>query len=165
MTALSLTLGILLLAGGAQKPPPSFRGDVRLPVDLYTPDGARLERGPYIMEVKIENERYNLVFLQDDQPKATIKGDVLPEDGSYPSGFPLIGAQYLRSSDDPVGTEAERHFSKTGLPHYQEESRDWKATMRVYTTDDPKQAIWLFEQREPGRKWSHVLFKLNLNAK
>lgn len=165
MTALPLTLALLLLAGGPQKAPPSFSGEIRLPVDLSAADGAHLEAGQYVVQVKIEKDQYCLVFLQDNRTKATIKGDVLADDGNFPSGFPLIGTQYLRSSDDPVGTEAERHFSKTGLPHYQEEGRDWKATMRVYSTDDQKQALWLFEQRQPGRKWSHVMFKLNLNPK
>ncbi len=165
MTTLSVMFSLLLLAGSPQKAAPSFSGEIRLPVDLYTSDGARIESGQYIVQVKCENEQYSLVIIEDIHSKATIHGDVLPEDGNNPSGFPLIGTQYLRSSNDPVGTEAERHFSKTGLPHYQEENRDWKATMRVYTTDDQKQALWLFEQRGPGGKWSHVQFKLNLNPK
>ena len=66
-------------------------------------------------------------------------------------------------SADPVGTEAERHFSKSGLPRYQEERRDWKATLRAYSTDDQKESLWLFEERQPGGKWSHIQFILYLN--
>jgi hypothetical protein len=165
MSAICLMLGLLMVAGGAEKPMPSFTGDIRLPLDLYTAEGAHLEKGRYTVEVKTENGQYRLVFLQDDQARATVKGEDLPADDGAESGFPLIGAQYLRSSDDPVGTEAERHFSKTGLPQYEEENRDWKATLRAYTAGDQEQTLWLFEEREPGRKWLHVHFTVYLHPR
>jgi hypothetical protein len=160
MASILLILGMLAAAGSPQKPAPSFKGYIRLPVDLYSSEGTHLEAGPYVVEVKMESGRYSLVFLQDDQPRGAVKSEAAPDNESNESGYPLIGTQYLRSSDDPVGTEAQRHFSKTGLPQYQEENRDWKATLRAYTTNDQKQALWIFEQRQPGAKWSHLQFRL-----
>lgn len=165
MGSILLILGLLSVAGAPQRPVPSFKGYISLPVDLYSVDGLHLEKGQYVVQVKVDNDRYTLVFLQDDQPKGSIKGNAVSADEIDESGYPLIGTQYLRSSDDPVGTEAERHFSKTGLPHYQEEGRDWKATLRVYTTNDRKEALWIFEQRQPGDKWSHVQFRLYFHPK
>lgn len=163
MGSILLFLGLLSVAGSPQKPALTFTGYIRLPVDLYSADGARLEKGPYVVQVQVANGGYSLVFLQDDQTRGTVKGKPVPPGGSDDAGYPLIGTQYLRSSEDPVGSEAERHFSKTGLPRYEEENRDWKAALRVYTSNDQKETLWLLEQRQPGDKWSHVEFRLSFH--
>jgi len=161
-----LTLFILMAASTAPAAAPSFTGFIRLPVELYSADGTHLEKGQYAVQVKQESGHYSLIFLQNDEPKATIKGEMLSADADTgPVDLPLIGTQFLRSSADPVGSEAERHFSKSGLPHYQEEKRDWKATLRAYTTEDKKETVWFFEERQPAGKWSHVRFRLSLNPK
>jgi hypothetical protein len=166
MGSICLLLGLLMAAGSPQKPAPSFSNLISLPVDLYSAEGVRLEKGQYDVEVRQENGQYSLLFRQNGQTKATLKGEVLKDDASDPpTALPLIGTQYLRSSADPVGNEAERHFSKTGLAQYQEEKREWKAALRIYTTPDQKQALCLFEERQPAGKWSHVQFKLYLNPK
>lgn len=148
------------------KPVPSFSGPIRLPVDLYTAGGTHLEKGVYDVEVKVENGQYSLIFRQDDKTQGTIQGEILKDDASDDQlTMPLIGTQFLRSSDDPVGSEAQRHFSKSGLPQYQEESRDWKAALRAYNTQDQKDVRWLFEARQPAGKWLHVQFDLYLNPR
>jgi hypothetical protein len=153
-----------MASGSAPATAPSFSGDLRLPVDLYAAGGTRLEKGEYAVQVKQENGQYGLTFLQSDQPKVTVKGEVLGDDaGEEQASMPLIGTQFLRSSADPVGSDWERHFSKSGLPHYQEEERDWKATLRAYSTQDQKEALWFFEERQPARTWRHVRFRLYLN--
>ncbi len=165
MSSIGLILALLMAVGsGPATAPPTYSGSIRLPVDLYSAEGAHLEKGDYAVEVKQENGRYSLVFLQNDKTQSTIIGEPSKDDGGNEQiAMPLIGTQFLRSSADPVRSEAERHFSKTGLPQYEEESRDWKATLRVYTTRDQKQAVWLFEERQTAGKWSHIQFKLNLN--
>ncbi len=157
---------MLMATGSAPAPLPSFSGSIRLPVDLYSVSGTHLEKGEYTIQVKQMGGEYSLTFLQNDQPKGVVKGEVLAEDAAEQDlAMPLIGTQFLRSSDDPVGSEAERHFSKSGLPQYQEEKRDWKAALRVYTTQDQKGTVWLFENRQPAGKWLHVRFRLSLNGK
>jgi hypothetical protein len=165
MGSFLLILGLLTATGSPQKPALSFKGYIRLPVDLYSSDGTHFEPGQYVVEVKVDDGHYTLAFLQEDQTKGSAKGEVVSVDSLDESGYPLIGTQYLHPSDEPIGTEAQRHFSKTGLPQYQEESRDWRATLRVYTTNDQKEACWLFEQRQPGNKWSYVQFKLYFHPK
>lgn len=166
MGSICLILGLLMASGSAPAPAPTYSGYVRLPVDLYSADGTHLEKGEYAVQVKQENGQYSLLFLQNDQTKGTIKGEPLKDAGSDGQiAMPLIGTQFLCSLADPVGTEAERHFSKTGLAQYEEESRDWKATLRVYTTRDEKQTLWFFEERQAAGKWLHVQFKLYLNPK
>ena len=148
----------------ATVPQPSFSADLRLPVDVYAADGTRVEKGEYTVQVKQDAGRFTLVFLQGTEPKATIKGETLSQDATA-AGFstPLIGTQFLRSSADPVGTETERHWSRNGLPRYQNEGRDWKATLRAYSSDDNKDVVWIFEERQSPGKWSHVEFKMFLN--
>ena len=162
----SLLIALLMASSAAPAVAPSYAGFIRLPVELYSADGTHLDKGEYSVQVKQESGHYSLIFLQNDQPKATIKGEALSADAeSGPLDLPLIGTQFLRSSADPLGSEAERHWSKNGLPGYQNEKRDWKATLRAYTTQDQKEAVWFFEERQPSGNWSHVRFTLLLNPK
>lgn len=164
MASICFILALLSAPGAAQKPAPSFSNLIQIPVNLYSPEGVRLAKGQYNVEVKQDNGQYTIVFLQNDKAISTVKGEV-PKDnaGEPPTTLPLIGTQYLRSSDDPVGTEAERHFSKSGLPRYEEEMRPWKAALRVYPLTDQKTVLWLFEEKLPAGKRSHVEFKLYLS--
>ena len=101
---------LLVVPNALGAPALSYKGGIRLPMSLATTDGARLAKGQYDVEVKVQNGGYDLVFLQDEHALATVKGEVLKDDASDPPvAMPLIGTQYLRSSADPVGTEAERH--------------------------------------------------------
>ena len=156
-------LALLLIPAASGTTVPSYKGSIRLPVALSTTDGTRVEKGQYDAEVKAEDGRYDLVFLLNDHAVATVKGDLLKDDASEPPvAMPLMGTQYLRSSADAVGTEAERHYSKTGLPQYEEENRDWKAALRIYRSPDDKQAVFLFSERKPGEQWNQIVFKLLL---
>ena len=157
-------LAAFLAVGNALAAAPTFNGFIRLPVELYASGGVHLEAGQYTVEVKQVNGEYLLVFQQSDKTIGSIKGVVL--NGGIDNGaldMPLMGTQYLHSSADPIGSEAERHFSKSGLPRYEEETRDWKATLRAYTTRDRMETRWFFEHRGPEDKWSHVQFVLYLS--
>jgi len=160
-----LIASLLVVPSALGAPALSYKGGIRLPMALATTDGVRLAKGQYDVEVKVENGAYDLVFLQNERPLATVKGEALKDDASDPPvAMPLIGTQYLRSSADPVGTEAERHSSKTGLAQYEEERRDWKAAMRVYKSPDDKRAVFLFNERRAGEQWNRVVFKLLLES-
>lgn len=156
-----LFLALMLASNVMLAAQPSYKGGIRLPVDLYTAEGGHLEKGQYTMEVKIDEGNYDLAFLQNDKMRLSVKGEALNDRTDDPTGTPLVGAQYVRSSEDPIGTEAERHFSKTGLPQYEEEGRPWKAAMRIYTAPDEKEAIFLFKEKQDD-KWNRIVFKLLL---
>ena len=131
---------------------PPFTGKVQLPLNLETPDGSRLEKGLFDVEVRAENGSYSLHFLSAGSEKTFTTGQL--EQGLQEEldlGYPLVGTIHLRASSDPVGTDAERHRSKTGLPQYQEETRRWDATLRIYRLDGMEKTIWvLFQQnRQP----------------
>ena len=152
---------VLTLCTFGADAPPSYEGMIKLPLNMYSAEGSSLEKGEYEMEVKLEKGSYNLTFLQKEQIKASVKGDMLREDYSEPPAeIPLVGTHYLRSSLEPVGTEAERHSVKTGRAQYEEESRNWTASLRIYVSADKKEAVFLFKEKQPRGRWNTVQFKL-----
>ncbi len=116
-----LVAGCLLAAAesGHATAEPAFENVIRLPQDLYTQDGQSLQQGSYRVRVQFDHGRPELVFESANEGETVIKGkqaDRILEDA--PS-IPIAGTMFLRSTDDPVGTDAERHHSKTGHPQYQ----------------------------------------------
>ena len=154
----------LALAGSSGAPaPPSYRGLIKLPLELQAPDGSRLAPGEYDIEVKPAKDRFELIFSQEEHVKATVQDELLKDDASAPPvRAPLLGTHYLRPSDEPIGTDAERQLSKTGRTQYEEENRDWKAALRVYRSEDERQAVFVFEEKKPHGQWTTVIFRLLL---
>ena len=147
-----------LLAAAA---PPSYKGVLAIPVDLYAPDGTRIQKGRYDVAISSENGAFTLSFLQEGKHIALVKQRAAGSDSS-PASIPMTGTQFLRSSADPVQTSQERQFSKTGLPQYAEQTRDWKATLRSYRTADHSEAIFVLQERKSGGVWGKVEFSLSL---
>ena len=143
--------------------PPSYLGVIKLPVELFKTDGGGLEPGQYNIEVKPVKGSYELLFSQKEQVKLSIEERPLEGDSSGPAlDSPIVGTHYMRPSDEPIGTDAERQKSKTGLPPYQEESRNWKASIRVYRSADDKEAVFLFDEKLPRGQWKKIIFRLQL---
>jgi hypothetical protein len=141
---------------------PSYKCLMRTPADLVTAEGVRLEKGQYELEIKPEAAgSYVLSFSSDGHVKAVVKS-VRQSDAALSSAvIPVTGTHYLRTSDEPQLTGEERRFSKTGRAQYEEESRDWKATLRVYKAP-PATAFLVMEVRGAHRQWTHVAFRLML---
>ncbi len=129
---------------------PPFTGKLHLPLSLETSEGSRLQKGPFDLEVRAESGSYSLHFISAGGEKAVTVGQLEQgPQGELDLGYPLVGTIHLRSSSDPVGTDSERHKSKTGLPQYQEEARRWDATLRLYRPDGGDSVIWiLFQQNQ-----------------
>ena len=144
------------------QPSISYKASITLPVDLYTADGIKIEKGEYQVRVELPNEGGSLAFLADDKVKAQVKGQAPQGDlAVMPAPIPLMGALYLRSSVDPMPTAQERQFSKTGRTQYEEETRDWKAVLRSYRTRDVTDVYFVFQVREAQGKWKRVDFRLS----
>jgi hypothetical protein len=145
----------------AAEKPQVYRG----PIVLQSPLPA-LEKGRYVMEVTRPGADYVLTFLQGDQKRLSVTGRVRgPEDEAPKARIPVIGAHFLRSSEDPLPTGQERQFSKTGAAQYEEEKRDWKAVMRVYKSAAGGDAWFVFQERKEGGSWLTVDFKLSTPEK
>ena len=135
--------------------PPVYRGPIDLQVSI-----AGLEKGRYEMEVSRGTGDYVLTFSQGDQKKLTLMGQVQgPEDETLKDRVPVMGAHFLRSSDDPLPTGQERQFSQTGAAQYEEEKRDWKAVMRIYKPAQGGTPWLVFQERGKKGAWTTVLFK------
>ena len=141
---------------------PAFENVIRLPRDLYTRDGQSLPQGSYRVRVQFDDGRPALVFESAGQATTVIEGKQTGRMQKNAPDIPIAGVMFLRSTDDPVGTDAERHHSKSGHPQYQETERDWKATLRIYRHADAKKkdVLLLFQRRSAGARWESTEFWL-----
>jgi hypothetical protein len=142
----------------------SYKGLMRLPIDLMTADGVPLEKGQYELVVKLEPAGYVLSFSSGGHVKAVLK-PVLDLDPTLVSAsLPVVGTHYLRPSTEPLLTGEERRFSKTGRTQYEEETRQWKATLRVYKTAGGT-VFFVFQSKGSHRQWDRVSFRLSQQPK
>lgn len=139
-------------AGSLPRSAAPFVGKVRLPVSLRTADGTVLETGPFDLEVRSEDGRFWLRFLPPSGDPVALRGvSVDPNDWTVPAGWPLVGTVHLHPTSIPIGTDAERHKSKTGMPQYLETPRVWNATLRLYRNEDAAGAVSvLFHENHPS---------------
>lgn len=165
LTALAALVSIHVQAadqGGNETGAPAFENVIRLPQDLYTQDGRLLDQGMYRVRAQFDGGRPTLVFESPDQAKTTIEGKPRERIQQGAPNIPIAGTMFLRSTDNPVGTDAERHHSKTGHPQYQETERDWKAALRMYRHADAqkKDVLLLFQRRLPGARWESIEYRV-----
>jgi hypothetical protein len=139
---------------------PSYKGLMRIPIDLMTADGVRLEKGQYGLEVKPEAKGYVLCFSSGSQTRAVVR-PVPSSDTTLSSALsPVVGTHYLRPSTEPLLTGEERRFSKTGRTQYEEEIREWRATLRVYKASGDT-VLFVFQSKGLHGQWNRVTFKLS----
>ena len=147
-------LGLISAAAAAPLPRSAapFVGKIRLPVSLRTAEGTVLEKGFFDLEIRSENGRFWLRFLSPSDRTVALQGvPVDANDWTAPSGWPLVGTVHLHPTSIPIGTDAERHKSRTGMPQYLETPRVWNATLRLYRSKDPAGAVSvLFHENHPS---------------
>lgn len=144
---------------------PSYKGLMRIPVPLYSGEGATLEIGQYELEAKPENDNYVLTFSSAGKVKAVVKPFSDPNSDPASAHTPLVGTHYMRSSTEPILTGEVRRFSKSGATQYEEENRDWYATVRVYKSSADNAAYFLLQIRGEKGHWNRIVFKLALEKK
>ena len=147
--------------GGSTAEIVSYQGSIKLPFDLYTSDRTKLERGRYELEIRLEEGLPFLVFISGGQTVALVRAQATEGDQEKAT-VPVVGTIFMRLKDLPMPTDEDRHYSKTGRPQYEEERRDWKATMRVYAASRKSGAtvVFLFHLRGKDEEWMRTSFKL-----
>jgi len=160
-----LALALLFLPGTpgiAATAIEGFSGVMTLPIDLFTQGGIKLEKGKYQIEVASDGTHWTLSFISEGKERVVVKGNVAAGDlFNVPGTLPLVGTHYMRSGTEPLKTAQERQFSKTGLPQYAEQERDWKATLRVYRSfSEPGNVFFIFHVRNADGQRTRADFKL-----
>jgi len=155
---------LFALGSGSTTIIPSYKGSMRVPIDLITSDGIKLPQGIYELEVKSEHKDHTLVFSQAGQTKAKVASIPADDADATSAHLPLVGTHYLRSTADPLLTAQERQHSKTGRAQYEEEDRDWKAALRTYRSSDKRAIFFIFQSRRKTGQWTRVNFKLCIPA-
>ena len=147
-------LGVITAAAAGPLPQSGapFVGKVRLPVSLRTAEGTVLAKGLFDLEVRSEDGSIWLRFLSSPGAPVALRGvPVGADDWTATAGWPLVGTVHLHPTSIPIGTDAERHKSKTGMPQYLETPRVWNATLRLYRSEDPAGAVSvLFHENHPS---------------
>jgi hypothetical protein len=139
----------------------NYKGSIVLPIDLHTLEGALLSKGKHEIEIRVDKDRYSLAFHSDGKADTVITGQQIQGDlFNLPATIPIGGTHYFRSAADPMQTAQERQFSKTGLPQYAEETREWKATVRIYRADSGSVLV-IFQMRDGSGKLKRVDFELS----
>jgi hypothetical protein len=146
-----------------------YTGTMTLPIDLFTREGTKLEKRKYQIQVASDGTDWTLSFLPEGKDRVVVKGEIAAGDLFLAPAIPLVGTHYMRSSSERLKTAQERQFSKTGLPQYAEQERDWKATIRVYKfSSEPGEVLFIFQVRNAGSQPTRADFKLrseSLNGK
>jgi hypothetical protein len=166
-------LGLAILVCLAAMPRPitasdvvRYSGSMTSPIDLFTQEGAKIEKRKYDVEVTSDGILWTLSFLQEGKGPVSVKGKLAAGDlFSLPAMIPLLGTHYMRSSTVPLKTAQERQFSTTGLPQYAEQERDWKATLRVYRSfSEPVEVFFIFQVRNADGQLTRADFRLRSEA-
>ena len=128
----------------------SYVTRLHLPRKLYTAKGTVLEKGNYDLQLRLENGQSSLAFLKEERPVAVVAGRPCGEKTTKNWVVPVLGTLFLRSTADPIGTDEERHYSETGQAQYEYEKRNWKATLRAYSSIRPEEKEIRFVFQENG---------------
>lgn len=144
---------------------PAYVGQIDVRVELWTLSGDKIPKALIDVEVRREAEHYELLFTRDDELVAVVHGQTESETDADVV-VPFMGTTFLRPKAQVIGTEEQRRFSKSGRSLYEEDTRDWKATLRAYRskTRDAKNAWMVFVERgETYDDWTVVRFPLRVD--
>ena len=162
LVTIFLLLWIFPLGTAAQDAPPTYTGNVRLPLELQTRQGQRLAKGKVDLEVRLEQKAW-LLFSHGEQALARVEGKALEGDApDLPGAVPLVGTVFLQSSAVPIRSDFDRRYSKTGKPQYREESYDWRGTLRVHRPLNPRSREVYFIFHERGQDETHRRIQFTL---
>lgn len=157
-----LLLWIFPLGTTTQEAPPIYKGSIRLPLVLQTPQGKHLEKGKVDIQVRLEQKAW-LVFSQGGQVLGQVEGSTLEGEAQDPRGVvPLVGTTFLQSSAVPLRKDFDRRYSKTGRPQYRDERYDWRGTLRVHRSQSPqnREVYFIFHERNPEERHRRIQFTL-----
>lgn len=144
--------------------PNSYKGEVELPVDLYTKDHVLVSAGHCDLEVRYQNEAYSLLLSHRNKTEVPTEVNGTRMEAWHKLSesdqiIPVVGTILMRAST--TKQEAGKRSPKiapalSGL--------DWKATLRMYSSSDlsRKEILLLFQTESTNQKRDLVSFRLFL---
>ncbi len=143
----------LLLSGPGQ---PIYRGEVRLPLELYTAGGETIPSGKHDLEIRLAGSEYLLVFVSGQKTIASIPGKAF----SGTSGFnmPVVGTVLLqRVEEEKKEEKKEASEMKSRISPYLT-NLSWKATLRLYQAAAPSNKELRAVFRDETKRVEFALF-------
>lgn len=142
-----LLLGLLFAEPGHAL----YKGDVRLPLELYTASGESIPSGKQELEIRSEGDGYVLVFRSGEKRIASIQGKT----GARAAGFsiPVVGTILLW----PVKAAPTKSSISPYLTNL-----SWSATLRLYQASEPSSKELRAILRDKGKRVEFPLFSERL---
>jgi len=141
---------------------PSYRGSMRIPLDLRCNDGSLVVKGRYQLEVTGQSPGRVLFFRVNGKVKAKVKELVEETSLLQNAAIPVVGTHQLRSTAVKLAPAKDRRFSQTGMARYQEEKHYWSGIMRVYEARQEGIVFFSFLERRKDGQWNRSNFRLSL---
>ena len=107
----------------------AYKGEVELPVTLFTADGIELEKGRFDIEIRSEKELNFLVFLRKGEIISLVNGQALGAQAKTEDlpDQPMLGTVYLYAAGTSHEPEKDEKSSVTFIEHLK--SRPWRAVL------------------------------------
>jgi len=161
-TCLTLALTLLLGLQTFAETKLRYTGELRLPLDLFTKEGALLETGKFSLEVRLEQTHASLLFLKQEKVVASALAQATtdkPDSGATPVGIPILGTIHLT----PISSSEKEAEGKPAPSEYLP-SFSWNASLRVYKSEDPEnpEVNFVFLERDSAGKLLRRNFALFL---
>ena len=145
----------------------TYKGDLALPVDLYSSDGILLEKGKFEIEVRYERDQYLLVLAKkedkpltkQDKQSAKVIGETVSSEQlkAVLQGLPLFGTLRLDSAQPTESVkENEKPANPPLLPNL-----SWEVTLRAFEVPNKDEVVFVF--RKNAEPPTTVVFRLFRN--
>jgi hypothetical protein len=139
-----------------------YKGELQLPVDLYTSEGILLEKGTFEIEVRQEKGHYALVAIKKDKVLARLRGEMVSEDESLQvsRGMPLTGTLRLEEASEGA-KETANESAANPSPYLSRLS--WRVTLRVFEAPNKNDVVFVFRNNRSAEPSTTVTFRLFRN--
>jgi hypothetical protein len=143
----------LLLTGPGQA---IYRGEVRLPLELYTAGGEIIPSGKQDLEIRLAGSEYLLVFVSGQKMIASIPGKAANATPGF--NMPVVGTILLqRVEEEKKEEKKEASEMKSRISPYLT-NLSWKATLRLYQATAPSSKELRAVFRDEAKRVEFPLF-------
>lgn len=143
----------------------AYRGELPLPIDLYSSDGILLEKGKFEVEVRYERDHYALAIAKKEgKPLTKVGGQTVSREQlkEVQQGVPLFGTLRLESPQ-PSGAAKEAGNETSSNPSPYLPRFSWQVTLRAFEVPNKDEVVFLFRNNGSVEPPTTVVFRLFRN--